>query len=412
MKESIETIIIGAGQAGLSLSHYLNHAGREHVVLEKSAQVADAWRNRRWDSFTLVTPNWTFQLPGAPYDGNDPEGFISKSEIVERFEKFEQENQFPVRYSTRVTAVEPSEGQPGYDIVTVNNEFHAMNVVTANGMFQKAKIPAFASKIPSDTFQIPSDYYKNPQQLPSGAVLVVGSGQSGCQIAEELNAAGQTVYLATSSAGRVHRRYRGKDGVDWLNRIGFFDRTPEMLSSPPDRSNASPHATGKDGGHDINLHAFSRDGITLLGHIQGFADGKLNIALDLKENLAKSDAFAANLLHMIDEYIEKVGLDASVEEVTILTDGYDAPVLPVLDLAAHNIHTIIWACGYTMESLVKLPVMDSYGFPITNRGVTQFPGLFFLGMPWMNKFKSGLLMGISESAQYLAEVIDQKATRS
>ena len=277
MNESIETIIIGGGQAGLSLSYYLTQAGREHVILEKSAQVGDAWRNRRWDSFTLVTPNWTFQLPGAAYDGNDPEGFISKSEIVERFEKFEHENHFPVRYSTAVEGVIPSEDNSGYKVVCLGEEFHAKNVVLATGMFQNVKVPAFAAQVPAEILQIPSDSYQNPQRLPPGAVLVVGSGQSGCQIAEELNAAGRKVYLSTGTAGRVRRRYRGKDGVDWLNRIGFFDRTLEMLPSPRDRINAAPHATGKGGGHDINLHAFCRDGIILLGHIQGFEDGKLLI---------------------------------------------------------------------------------------------------------------------------------------
>lgn len=406
MTESIETIIIGAGQAGLSLSHYLNQAGMDHLILEKAPKIADAWRNRRWDSFTLVTPNWTFQLPGAVYDGPDPDGFMTRDQILQRFDQFEREHHFPIQFSTNVSTVDPQDGLHRYRVITNRGTYNARNVVLATGMFQKVKIPPFATQIPENILQIPSDAYKNPQSLPPGAVLIVGSGQSGCQIAEELNASGRKVYLSTSSAGRIRRHYRGKDAVDWLNQIGFFDRVPEMLPSPRDRANAPPHATGKDGGHDINLHTFYREGIILLGHIHGFEDGKLQIKPDLFENLTKADAFATNVLMLIDEFILKRGLDAPVEEISILKDGFQAPIISAVDLAENGIQSIIWACGYSMENLVHLPVMDSYGFPIANQGVTQYPGLYFLGMPWMNKFKSGLLMGIAESAQYLAEMID------
>jgi putative flavoprotein involved in K+ transport len=405
MSEKIESVIIGGGQAGLSLSYYLIKQGREHLVLEKSDQVADAWRNRRWDSFTLITPNWSFRLPGAEYTGTDRDGFMPKLEIVRRFEQFEQQNHFPVRYSTAVTRVEPVEGSYRYRVYTDQQIYQAKNVVLANGMYQKSKIPAFAAQIAPDVLQIPSDAYRNPQTLPPGAVIVVGSAQSGCQIAEELNEAGRKVYLSTSSAGRFPRRYRGKDGYEWMNITGFFDRTVAGMNSPKDRVFGSPHSSGKGGGHEINLHKFCRDGIILLGHLRGYEDWKLVMAQDLKENLTKSEAFSANLLKVIDAYIDSHGMNIPQEERVILDDGFHMPAVPDLDLSAQGISTIIWATGYAFETLVNLPLVDPYGYPITDRGVTSYPGLYFLGMPWMNKMKSGFLMGIGESAQYLADVI-------
>jgi putative flavoprotein involved in K+ transport len=406
MVEKIETVIIGGGQAGLSLSYYLAKAGREHIVLEKSDKVADAWRNRRWDSFTLITPNWSFRLPGAEYADSEPYGFMPKTEIVHRFEQYKQVNHLPVSYSTEVTRVEPMVDHYRYRVFTNSEIYESKNVIMATGMFQKGKIPAFTTQMPKHILQLPSDAYRNPKALPSGAILVVGSAQSGCQIAEELNEAGRKVYLSTGTSGRFPRRYRGKDGYDWLHLIGFFDRTVDMLESPKDRFFGSPHSTGKGGGHEINLHTFYRNGIILLGHVRGYEDGKLVLAPDLKENLAKSDEFAANVIKQIDEYIQKNAMDLPKEEVMILDDGYRAPVLNSLDLAAEGISVIIWATGYSNDySLVQLPLLDPFGFPSTDRGVTSFPGLYFLGLQWMNKFKSGFLMGVGESAQYLAEII-------
>ncbi len=409
MVEKMESVIIGGGQAGLSLSYYLTQAGREHIVLEKSSQVADAWRNRRWDSFCLVSPNWTFKLPGAEYADSDPEGFMLKGEILRRFERYEQDNHLPVSYSTEVTRVEPMDDHYKYRIFTDDKVYEAMNAVIAIGLYHKVKIPAFAGQIPADILQIPSDSYRNPQALPPGAVLLVGSAQSGSQIAEELHEADRKVFLSTCSAGRIPRRYRGIDGFDWLTRIGFFDRTPTMLSSPKDRIFGSPHLSGKGGGHTLSLHKFSRDGMILLGHVKGFEDGNLVIAPDLKENLAAADTFAANAIKMIDAYILKTGMDAPVEEVEILDDGFRASVITSLDLAAEGISVIIWATGYSNDySMVRLPILDAYHYPISDRGVTKHPGLYFIGMNWMNKFKTGFLMGVGEAAQYLADVISKE----
>jgi putative flavoprotein involved in K+ transport len=411
MVEKIETIIVGGGQAGLSLSYYLTQSGREHVVLEKAPQPADAWRNRRWDSFTLVTPNWSFLIPGAEYAGSDPGGFMPRDEVVHRFEQYTLDNNLPIHYSTEVTRVEPILDRGGYRVYTSSastgeNIIEAKNVVIATGLFQKVKVPAFGRDLPQNIVQVLSDQYRSPQALPPGAVLVVGSGQSGSQIAEEVNQAGRKVFLSTSSAGRLPRRYRGSDGFDWLMRTGFLDRTPDMLNSPRERIFTAPHLTGKGGGHDLNLHQFYRDGIVLLGHVIGYDQGKLAFSSDLTENLVSADRFAANAIRQIDAYILSHGLDAPAEELKILDDGYRAPAIHSLDLAAEGIGVIVWATGYSNDySLVKLPVLDAYNYPNTKRGVTNFPGVYFIGMSWMDKLKSGFLFGVGESAQYLAEVI-------
>ncbi|PWB51391.1 MAG: FAD-dependent oxidoreductase [Anaerolineales bacterium] len=404
--EKYEIVIIGGGQAGLSLSYFLTQAGREHIILEKSSQPADAWRNRRWDSFTLNSPNWAFKLPGGEYSGPEPDNFMPKDEIVRRFEAYTQVFNPNVRYASEARQVEATDDQYRYRTTTDTGTIASQNVVIATGLYHQVIIPPYARQIPQSILQIASDEYRNPQGLPPGAVLVVGSAQSGCQLAEELNQAGRKVFLATCTSGRAPRRYRGLDIFIWFTRIGFLDRTVANLNSPKERFFASPHITGAAGGHDINLHKFSRDGLILLGHTRGFEDGKMIFAPDLQENLTKSDAFYTTVIAQIEKYIQANGLVLPPEELAVLDDGYRVPVRQSLDLAAEGISTIIWATGYLADySLVQLPILDEYRYPATDRGVTRYPGLYFIGLNWMNKFSTGFLLGIKESAQYLAEVI-------
>lgn len=406
MAQRVETIVIGGGQAGLSMSYFLAQAGREHAVLEQAAASGEAWRNHRWDSFTLVTPNWTFKLPGAEYQGDAPDGFMPRDEIVSRFEQYVERYHLPVLYNTPVASVERLGDGEKYRITTSAETYLADQVVVATGLFQQPKTLPFSANLPTGILQLHSDEYHNPDALPPGAILVVGSGQSGCQIAEELYQSGRKVYLSTSGAGRVPRRYRGQDIVWWLDRNGFFDRTADRLPSPKDRFAANPHLSGKDGGHTLNLHQFARDGVTLLGHIRGAQDGKIWLAPDLRDNLARSDRAETEILKMIDDYIQSMGLDAPPEELQKLEDGYTVEILTELDLHRAGIATVIWAIGYQFDfSLVRLPVVDDFGYPLQNQGMTAYPGLYFLGLPWLRTFKSGLLLGVGQDAALVASKI-------
>lgn len=404
--ERIETVIIGGGQAGLATSYHLGQRGREHVVLEQSDRAGHAWRSGRWDSFTLVTPNWTFQLPGAPYEGNEPNGFMPRDEIVSCFEKYVERFHLPVQFNVEVASVERRPDERGYTIRAGETVWEARNVVVAAGLYQHPKLPPFHKDLPAEVTHVHSGRYRNPGGLPGGAVLVVGSAQSGCQIAEELYRSGRRVYLSVGSAGRVPRRYRGRDVVEWLLLAGFFDRTVEKLPSPEARFAGNPHITGRDGGHTLNLHQFAKDGVVLLGHLRGVRQGKVSVASDLKDGLAKADKFEADVVKMIDGYIQQQGLDAPPETLPAPRDGYDVEGIAEVDLRAAGITSVIWATGYTFDfGMVKLPAFESSGFPIQRGGITEFPGLFFVGLPWLDKQKSGLLLGVSENAERAASSI-------
>ena len=403
MSVQVDTIIVGAGQGGLSSSYYLRQQGIGHIVLEQADHVADAW-HKRWDSFTLITPNWTVRLPGAEYQGDDPDGFMARDEVIAYFEDYVERFELPIRYGTRVTSIEPMEA--GYRVRTDKVEYETANVVMATGMYQQPRIPPFSSNLPADIRQLHSSEYRNPEALLAGAVLVVGSAQSGCQIAEELYQGGRKVFLSVSGAGRVPRRYRGKDITWWLGEIGFSDRTVNQFPSAQVKFAGSAHGTGKDGGHTINLHQFARDGVVLLGHIQSIQENRIVLAPDLKENLANSDKGEAEIVKEIDTYIEKSGLDAPIETLPALTDGYEAEMIPELDLEAAGITSVIWATGYKFDfSLVKLPAFDEDGYPVQKRGVTEYPGLYFIGLPFLYTLKSGLLSGVGDDAAYVVSSI-------
>jgi putative flavoprotein involved in K+ transport len=413
MSRKIDTVIVGGGQAGLAVSYYLKQDGREHVVVEQAPAIANAWRNHRWDSFTLNTPNWQSCLPGAECPGVDPDGFLSRDEIVAYFQNYVDRFDLPVLYGVEVKAIEPND-VAGYVVETSAGRFVANNVVIATGLYQKPKVPVLSADFPADVTQFHSDKYRNPQLLPAGSVLVVGSAQSGTQIAEELNQSGRKVYLSVSRAGRVPRRYRGKDANWWQDKMGAYDRTVDQLPSPQAKFASKPHISGKDGGHTINLHQFSRDGVILLGRIRQVKDGRIILAPDLKDNLAKADQFEADFVKRVDEFIAKTGIDVPQEVLPDLRNGYDVDELSQLGLADANITSVIWATGYTFDfGLVHMPIFDSDGFPIQKRGVTAHPGLYFAGLPWLHNAKSGLLFGASQDAAYIAtRIADDTMTSS
>ena len=407
----IDTVVVGGGQAGLAISYYLTQEGREHVVFERAPAVANAWRNQRWNSFTLVTPNFQVRMPGAEYEGNDPYGFMPLGKVVKYFDDYVEYFRLPVHCGVKVFSVEKHGGT--YAVRTSEGDYEADNVVIATGLYQSPKIPTFSAAIPSDILQIHSMEYRNASSLPEGAVLVVGTGQSGAQIAEELYQSGRKVYLSIGSAGRVPRRYRGKDISDWFTRMGMFDTKVGELKSPQAKFAPHPQISGKNGGESLNLHQFLRDGVILLGHVRDARDGKLVVAPDLKETLAKVDQFEIDALKMVDNYIVRMGLDAPVEKIPQLRDGYEQKVLTELDLNASGISTVIWATGYAFDfSMVKLPVVDAEGYPIQKRGVTDYDGLYFLGLPWLHSRRSGILFGVGDDAAYISTQIAARQEKS
>lgn len=292
----------GGGQAGLSVSYYLKREGRTHIVLEQAAQSANAWRNHRWESFTLNTPNWQSQLPGAPIPGKDADGFLHREEIVAYFEAYIRENHLPIRYRVHVLGVKPA--VDGYTVETTAGTFIAKNVVVAAGLYQMPNIPQFKGALSHEFVQLHSDAYWKPSCLPQGAVLVVGSGQSGAQIAEELYQSGRRLYLSVSRSARVPRRYRGRAINWWSSALGLYERTVDQLKSAREKFASKPHISGTMGGHTLNLHQFAIDGVTLLGRVVELSDSRVLLAHDLYKNLSVADQFESNLTARIDSFIK------------------------------------------------------------------------------------------------------------
>ena len=406
MTTQVNTVIVGGGQAGLSVSHYLSEHGVEHIVLEQADKPGDAWRSHRWDSFTLNTPRWQSRVPGACYDEGDSDGFMPKQEVVAHLE--ELASRLPVRTGARVASITRDTGGDYLIVIDDGETIRTRNVVVATGLYQTPKIPRLACSFPTAIKQLHSDNYRNPDQLLPGAVLVVGSAQSGAQIAEELYESGRKVFLATGGAGRTPRRYRGKDANWWFARMGQYDRNVSKLPSPRAKFASKPHISGTKGGHTINLHQFAQDGVTLLGRLEGVENCIVKLG-ELHDNLAAADRAEADFVKAVDVYVAATGMSAPEETLPVLRDGFDQKILAELDLTASRITNVIWATGYSFDfSLVKLPVTDQDGFPIQTRGVSAYPGLFFVGLPWLYTAKSGLIYGLAEDARYIADRIAER----
>lgn len=408
MTTIMNTVIVGGGQAGLSVSHFLTKLSVDHLVLEQADLPGEAWRNHRWDSFTLNTPRWQSRLPGERFSGDDADGFMPRDEIVARFEELARP--LPVRYGARVVAIERQRASGVYVVeIEGGKKITARNVVVATGLHQTPKIPHLSRDFPSHIKQLHSDSYRNPEQLRPGAVLVVGSAQSGAQIAEELYESGRKVFLAVGRAGRTPRRYRGKDANWWIDRLGHYDRKVSELPSPKAKFSGKPHISGTKGGHTINLHQFAHDGVTLLGRLAGVRGSVLTLAGDLHDNLAAADRAEAELVKAVDAYVAQTGMVVPEEALPVLTDGFAQPIPTELDLKAAGITSVIWATGYDFDfSIVRLPVVDGDGFPIQTRGVTAYPGLYFVGLPWLHTAKSGLIYGVGDDASYIADRIAER----
>jgi putative flavoprotein involved in K+ transport len=395
MVEAVDVLIVGAGQAGLAVSHELTALSVEHLVLERG-RVAQTWRDR-WDSFCLVTPNATIRLPGATYAGDDPDGFLLKAEVVEHFERWAGSFRAPVHEGVTVTSLELSD-DGGFVLQTSDGAFRARSVVVCTGAYQR---PHRSTRPADGLVELDAEAYANETALPPGKVLVVGSGQTGCQLAEELHQAGRDVTLSCGRAPWAPRRLGGRDTVSWLVDAGFYDQTAADLPSPAARLAANVQVTGRAGGHDLNYRTLRDLGVTLAGRFLGAEDGHLYFAPDLADSVAFGDARYAELRTLIHEHCARVGLDAPELPDPPPFDP-TAPERLTADAFGVVLHTSGFRPGYA--SWMHVDAFDELGFPVQENGASpSTPGLYFCGVHFLRKRKSSLLMGVGEDAAIVAE---------
>ncbi|MDT5249324.1 MAG: putative flavoprotein involved in transport [Mycobacterium sp.] len=404
----VAVAIIGGGQAGLSVSWYLGQAGVDHVVLEAQTPV-HAWADTRWDNFTLVTPNWHCKLPGYSYQGDDPDGFMTRDEVVQWLAGWLDTFAPPVLTHTRVTTLRPA-AAGGFELVlqTAAGEevLTCDHAVVATGGYPVPVVPPFAGALDPAIKQFHSEEYRNADQLPDGAVLVVGTGQSGAQIAEDLHLAGRQVHLAVGSAPRVARSYRGRDCMTWLSDMGLYDRpAPEYPGGKAAIEKTNHYVTGRDGGRDIDLRRFAAEGMRLYGTLSNGKDASLAFEPSLRAALDKADSVYNSICADIDAYIEREGIAAP--EATRYTAGWEPDAEPTgLDLADERVTSIVWAIGYRPDyRWIEASAFDGAGRPMQNRGVTNVEGLTFIGLPWMHTWGSGRFLGIDRDARHVAAAI-------
>lgn len=414
----LDTVIIGAGQAGLGVSYFLQQKGHRHILFEKG-RIGESWLTQRWDSFQLNTPNLFNTLPGLPYDGKEADGFWKTNDLVNYLQEYVRTFQLPVKTGVSVVSVDRANGGEGFDIKTRDQDqaeetFRSRTVVVASGIQRVPRVPAIRSKIPAWMFQLHTADYRNPQGLPPGAVVVVGSGQSGCQITEDLLSAGRTVYLCTSKVPRVPRRYRGRDIVAWWADMKFWDVTYESLPDKSITRLSQPQISGlRRFGHTVSLQNLAKRGVVILGRLLDIDSGNLMLGDDAAANVVFSDEFSQRIKKDVDTYLERMNITPPPFD----EDPADAPdvearcVSPLRELNLHDadISTVIWATGFSGDfSWLHLPVFDEQNKPIHTRGVSPERGLYFIGFPWLNSRKSGILYGIGEDAEYIAGLIGQQ----
>ena len=405
---SAETVIVGAGQAGLVVSRLLSDSGREHVVLDRRSTLGGAWQDR-WDAFQLVSPNWTVGVPGLAYDGPDPDGFMSRDALVAHFRRYAAVIDAPVELETDVLEMTAAGTGPGRFLLETNRgPIAARNVIVAGGPFQTPFLPVAARAFPAAVQQVHSHDYRRPDDLPPGRVLLVGTGQSGVQLAEELMEAGREVILSVGRCGHVPRIYRGHDFFWWLRQLATHG--PDVgvtlplvadLPSPAARFACNPQLSGHAGGHAVNLRQLAADGARLVGRFEG-VDGRIaRFAPDLLEKLRFADAFFADRLQArFDTYADRT--DGDFPATTPDVHEYEPQEVTELDLEAERVSTVLWTSGYRPAfSWVRLPIFDEFGLPRQVKGVTEIPGLSFIGLPWLVDMGSANLVGLVRDAEAL-----------
>lgn len=402
MAEYVETIIIGGGQAGLAMSYHLSQYGRDHVILERG-RVAERWRSERWDSLTFQFPNWMITLPGYTYEGDDPDGFMLRDGVVGFIEEYAKRIKAPLRCGIRVMALRQSMETERLVVETIPFTLEATNVVVATGPYHEPSIPIFSASLPSTVYQVTANRYTNPNELPPGHVLIVGSGASGYQIAEDIMHSRRDVYLSVGRHRRIPRRYRGKDFGWWADATGLWNLTAE--SAPP----GAGVLTGVNGGHDVDFRRLTQAGVTLVGSLRSIDGKQLFFAPDLEENLKKGDEAIDDFKRSADAYVAEHNLVMPEESPAAPLPAMTIPSIQQLDIEHAGITSVIWATGYRYDfGWVQCRVIDENGAPIQCRGETSVPGLYFLGLSYLHTLRSAFLRGVGEDAAYLAECISMR----
>lgn len=400
--ERIDTLVIGAGQAGVAMSEHLTRTGVPHLVLERG-RIAERWRSERWDSLVANGPAWHDRFPGMDFPG-DPDGFVGKEGVADYFVAYARQIEAPIRCGVEVREVRRNQGRPGFTVTTSQGVIEAQRIVAATGPFQKPIVPDLVPDMPGLT-QMHSTAYRNPDQLAPGAVLVIGAGSSGAQIADELLRAGRKVYLSVGPHDRPPRAYRGRDFCWWLGVLGKWD-----LSAPaPGTEHVTIAVSGAHGGETVDFRRLGNRGMVLLGRTEGYRDGAITLADDLRRNIDQGDANYLSVLDEADAYVARNGLDLPEEpEARHREPDPDCVTHPILslDLAQAGITTIIWATGFAVDySWIKADAFDERGRPRHHRGVSVEPGIYFLGLPWQSRRGSSFIWGVWHDAGHIAEQI-------
>lgn len=401
--EKIDTLVVGAGQAGIALCEHLGQQGVPFLVLEKS-RIAEAWRTSRWDALVTNGPVWHDRFPNLEFNGNAPDEFVGKDRVADYIEEYASKVNAPVRTGVEVLSAERFTSRAGFRVETTQGTIEATRIVSATGAFQHPVIPPIVAQGAS-VHQMHSASYRNPGQLVDGAVMVVGAGSSGAQIADELNRAGRKVYLSVGPHDRPPRRYRGRDFVWWLGVLGLWD----LAAQKPGTEHVTISVSGAYGGRTMDFRRLASEGVMLLGRTEGFDGGVLTFADDVRKNVDAGDANYNQMLEAADAYADAMGLDLPLDpaarEAWPDPDSLTDPVRS-LDLGAEGIATIIWATGYKQDfSWLKVDAFDDKGAPIHQRGVSKEPGVYFLGLPWQSRRGSTFLWGVWHDAKFVADQI-------
>ncbi|WP_445401734.1 flavin-containing monooxygenase [Zobellella sp. An-6] len=402
-KTEIDTLVVGAGQAGVAMSEHLTKLGVPHLVLERN-RIAERWRTERWDSLVANGPAWHDRFPGLEFDDLDPDAFAPKERIAAYFEAYARKFNAPIRTGVAVKSVTRNTDRPGFTIETSEGVILANRVVAATGPFQHPAIPPIAPQGEA-LHQIHSSAYRNPDQLPAGAVLVVGAGSSGVQIADELQRAGKQVYLSVGPHDRPPRAYRNRDFCWWLGVLGEWDAE----AMKPGTEHVTIAVSGARGGHTVDFRKLAAQGINLVGRTGTFANGKVTFEQDLAENIRNGDANYLALLDAADAYIARNGLALPAEpQARKLLPDPECMTNPTLelDLVEAGITSIIWATGFSVDyGWLRVDAFDNNGKPRHKRGVSSEPGVYFVGLPWLSRRGSTFIWGVWHDAKHIADHI-------